>query len=285
MEHILVCPFNEKLITGLNKRALVITTDDFNILNYIENRVNTGNKLHAIKIRTDKALSDIDFREEWEKIPLALYTPDFGAYKNFLHKLNTLRKLNIRIFLSSDNDFNFTALKMLSSLNINCGLYFDNEPFNWELINDLMHYSVYSNTRHAPVEPFAWLTTNYEPAEYNDFSSVYFNDPSRFLYLNEKEQIALTEKDFLNNNFIGEGLNALENITGNKNYIDSQNTRYEIMLRMDECAFCQAFRICQGKFSDLANKNETCKPFLSDLLDAADYYYSKTKTGKEIWQL
>jgi hypothetical protein len=285
MKHILVCPFNEKLITRLKQKALVVMTDDFNILNYIQSRVNNFSKLHAIKIRTDKALSDIDFREEWEKIPLAIYTSDFGTYKDFLHKLNILRKLNTRIFLSSDHDFNYTALRILSSLNINCGLYFDNEPYNWELINDLMHYAIYSNTRHAPIEPFAWLATKYEPVEYTDYSTVYFNDPSRYLYINEKEQIALTEKDYLNNNFIAEGISALDNITRNKKYIDSRNIRYEIMLRMDECAFCQAFRICLGKFPDLANKNETCKPFFTDLLDAADFFYSKKKVGEKLWQL
>ncbi len=283
--HILVCPFNEKLIARLKKQAIVVVTDDFNILQYIHDRVNNSNKLHAIKIKTSKPLSEIEFHDEWYRIPLALYSPDFGIYKNFLHRLNTLRKLNIRIFLSSERDFNFTALKILSSFNISSGLFFDNEPFNWELINDLMHYTVYTSTRHAPIEPFTWLATNYDPAGYTDFSSVYMNDPNRYIYINENEQIALTEKDFNENNFIATGIGSLENIKENTKYRDQQDLRYDIMLRMNECAFCQAFRICLGKFSGLENKNDTCKPFFSDFLDAADYYHSRNKTGEKLWQL
>lgn len=285
MDHILVCPFNEKLLSKLKQRAIVINTNDFNIISYINKKLNNSNKLHAIKVQTEKPLSDITFQEEWVNIPLIINSPQFGEYKDLLYQLNLIRKLNIRIFLSSQHDLNFTSLRILSSLNIACGLYFSEEPPNWDSLNDLMHYSIYSNTRHAPIEPFDYIVSNYQPTEYTDYSFVYFNNPTKYLHVNEREQIALTAEDLLNGIYIDEGVKSLDSIYENKNYIDFVNSRFEIMLQMNECAFCPAFRICLAKFPALQNKAETCKIFFSDFLDAADYAFSKRNKGNQLWQL
>jgi hypothetical protein len=286
-DHIIVCPYNEKLLTKLKRRALVVNTDDFNIIRYIEKEVNKSGKLHAIKIQTDKSLSDIHFEEDWINLPLAIYSSEFGEYKDFLHQLNIIKKLNVRIFLSSQNDFNFIGLRILSSLNISCGLHFSEVPFSWDSINDLMHYAIYTRTKHAPIEPFNWLASNYEPTGYTDFNIVYFNNPARYLHVNENEQIALTREDMLNNIFIAEGIKSLDSIHENINYLDFFNHRYNIMLQMNECAFCPAFRICLAKYPNLLNKKETCKVFFSDLLEAADFAYSNriSNNGNPLWQL
>jgi len=285
MDHILVCPFNEKLLSRLKQRAVVINTKDFNIIRYINKELDNSNKLHAIRVQTDKPLSEIHFHEEWGKIPLAVYSPEFGEFKNLLHQLNLIRKLNIRIFLSSQHEFNFTGLRILSSLQIACGLYFNEEPHNWDSINDLMHYAIYTKTTHAPIEPFHWVAINYQPSEYTDYSFVYFNNPTQYLHLNDQEQIALTAEDLAKGNFIDQGIKSLDSIHKNKKYIHAENVRYEIMLQMNDCSFCQAFRICLAKFSSLKNKNQTCKIFFSDFLNAADFALSKRNKGNQLWQL
>jgi hypothetical protein len=286
MEHIIVCPFDEKLLARFKKRKIVINTIDFSLIQNIFMEVRKYNELLAIKIQTDKSLSDISFREEWFNIPLAVYSPEFGNYKDLIQQLILLKKLNIRIFLSCKNESNYTGLRILSSLNISCGLFFDGEPANWDLLNDLMHYDIYSRIKHAPIEPFAWLASNYAPSEYTDFNSAYFNNPARYLHINEKGQIALTETDLTNNNFIDEGIDSLENIYRNKKYKDFLDSRYEIMLLMNECSFCEAFRICLSKFPDQVNKKDTCKKFFSDFIEAADFYYSKkTKEENQVWRL
>jgi hypothetical protein len=285
-EPILVCPFNEKLISGLRNRNIVIHTDDFNQIHHIRKLVNKSNQLFAVKLQTGQTFSSIDFRDDWAGIPLALYCPDFGNYKDFSRRLPVIRKLNIRIFLSAQYEFNFTALKILSSLKICSGLYITGEPFSWDLMNDLMHYAIYGKAGHAPVEPFSWLASHYEPAEYTDYSTVYFNNPARYLHLDEKENIALTESNLLNSNFIAQGIQSLDQISENRNYTEVLDQKYEIMLQMDECAFCPSFRICLGKFSFLGNKAETCKPFFSDFMDAADYFNLKEKNKeRKVWQL
>jgi hypothetical protein len=285
IDHILVCPFSEKLLAKLKHRKIIIYTDDFDNIQNIHKKVSESNELHAIKIQTKKSLSDISFHDEWANIPLAIYSCQFGKYKDFLRQLNIIRKLNIRIFLSSQHDFNFIGLRILSSLNLSCGLYFDEEPFNWDSINDLMHYAIYSGTQHAAIEPFDWLVSHYEPDECTDYNFVYFNNPEKYLHINKKEQIALTAVDLLNKNYISKGIKSLDNINDNKKYIDFLNFRYEILIQMTECSFCPAYRICLGKFSNHVGKEDTCKTFFSDFLDAADYYYSKNKTINQIWQL
>lgn len=285
MDHILVCPFNEKLLRRLKQRAIVINTKDFNIIRYINKELDDSNKLHAIKIQTELPLSEIVFHEEWGNIPLAIYSPEFGEYKKLLYQLNVIRKLNVRIFLSSQHEFNFTGLRILSSLNIACGLYFDKETQNWDSINDLMHYAIYSNTAHAPIEPYNWVALNYQPTEYTDYSDVYFNNPTKYLHLNEREQIALTTEDLVKGNYIDQGIKSLNSIHKNKKYIQAENSRYEIMLQMNECAFCHAFRICLAKFPSQGNKDKTCKIFFSDFMDAADYALSKRNKVNQLWQL
>lgn len=275
MNPILVCPFNENLLAKFKQRAIVIKTNDFNIIRYINKEVNRFNKLHAIKIQTEKPISAIAFQEDWINIPLVIYSPEFGEYKDFLSQFNQIRKLNIGFFLSSQNDFNLIGLKILSSLNISCGLDFREGHVNWDALNDLMHYAVYSRTRHAAIEPFHWIASHYEPAEYIDYNFVYFNNPSKYIYINDKEQIALTEEDLLMNNYVDEGIQSIDHLNENEKYLDHCNHRYETMLHMSECAFCPAFRVCLAKFPNLTNKNDTCKIFFSDLLNAADYSFSK----------
>jgi hypothetical protein len=286
MDHILVCPFDINLLDKLKERVIVINTGDFDVIQYMNENVNKPFSLHAIKIQTEKPLSSLSFKKDWLNLPLSIYTPEFGKYKDLFDKLDLIRKLNIRIFLSSDNDSNFTGLKILSSLNISCGIFLNNkEEVNWNAVNDLMHYGVYTKTKHAPIDPFYYLLTHYLPTEYIDYNFVYFNNPTRYLHINNKEQIALTELDLMKGNYVAKGLKSLANITKNKKYLDFINARYDIMLQMNECAFCRVFRICLAKFQDLPDKHNTCKSFFSDFMDAADYYYSnKNDKGTRLWQ-
>ncbi len=285
-DHILICPFNEQLLARLRQRTLVIKTDDISSINHITREVNRLNYLHAINIRTDVPVSAIPFRDDWQQSPLAIYTNAFGNYQEFMQQLNLIRKLNVRIFLAPDNESNYTGLRIMSSLGVACGLYIYDGSFNWNLLNDLMYYAMYGKARHAPIEPFTWIASNYDPAGYCDFSSVYFNYPGRYLHMNEHEQIALTEKDMLQGNFICEGIMSLETIHENKKYCDALSARYETMLKMNECAFCPAFRICMAKFEHLADKENTCKTFFTDLMDAADYAYSRRNNREtRLWQL
>ena len=285
-DHIIVCPFDEELVTKLKEKAIVIKTKDFRIIPYINQEVNRFNKLHAIQLNSDEPISAIPFQDDWRNIPLAVYAYEFGSYKDFLHKLYLLRQLNIRIFLSSDVKVNYTWLRMLSSLKIACGLYFGEDPIDWDAVNDLMHYAVYLRTNHAPIEPFHYIVSNYRPTELIDFNSICFNNSARYIHINKEEQIALTNDDLSNNRYIASGLASLNTISTYIEYHDKTKACQEIMLKMNECAFCKAYRICFIKSVHDHNESEGCKEFFIDLLDAADFYQKRQKNnGYQLWQL
>lgn len=286
IEQILVTPYNEELLEKLKQKTLVVKTDDQDKIQLIHRGVSKHNKLHAIQLNSPIALSSITFKKEWKNIPLCVYSSEFGGFKNLIPKLDILNKLNIRIFLSSDLKENFTGIRILSSLGIACGLFFGDRPIDWESLNDLMHHAIYSQTNHAPIEPFSYVASNYDTSEYIDYSFVYFNNATRYLHLNEQEQIALCNEDLINRDFISTGVESIESIIHKQEYEYHINSRYDVMLSMNECAFCPAFRICLGKFSEEDDKQNGCQVFFSDFLDAAEHFYKrKNNTGNKLWQL
>jgi hypothetical protein len=283
---VIVCPYDEKLLNTFKQKTLVVRTDTTTHLREIQKEVNKFNRLHAIKIETDIPFSALPFHEDWTRVPLAIWCGEFGEYKQLLSGLEIIRKLNARIYLSAMQEKNFLGLRILSSLKINCGLFSLEETSHWDSILDLMHYVIYSRLDQSAVEPFGWLSHHYDPTEYTDYSVVYFDDPSKYIHMNEREQIALTHKDLLRGNFIAEGINALNRIEENKMYVDFFNRRYDIMLEMNECAFCPAFRICLGKFADHNDKQHSCKVLFPEMLEALDYAYLKrNNTQNRLWQL
>jgi len=284
-DHILICPFDTTLLAKLKRRKVVVHTEDQDTLTAISREAGKTNDLYAIKLVISNPLSSIIFREEWQSLPLALYAAEFGEYKELLPQLERIRKSNARFFLSSQHDFNYTGLRILSSLSIPCGIFFNGGTINWDLLNDLMHYAIYGRIKHASVEPFNWLAEHYEPAGYTDFNTVYFNHPERFIHINRYEQMAFSAQDLSAGNFIGEGLENLAAICEKAKSEDHLSFRYDIMLQMNECAYCPAFRICLAEFGAQENKKDTCIAFFSDLLDAADYVFSKKNNkGNRIWQ-
>lgn len=285
-EHILVCPFDEKLLAKLQQKTLVINTDNFRIIPYINQEVNRNNILRAIKIQSPIPLSNIPFQKAWKDIPIVIYALKFGNYKELLPKLHLIRKLNIRIFLSSDNFANFLYLRILSSLRIECGLLFGRNPVDWDEVNDLMHYAVYSRTNHAPIEPFHQIVSNYRSTELQEYNSIYFDNSAHFIHVNENEQIALTSGEAENGQYIATGLDSLPQIIDDHGNGNETKEWQDILLERNECSFCKAFRICFMKSAQNSIPRNGCKHFFSDLMDAADFYQIEhTKNGNHLWQL
>ncbi len=285
-KHIIVCPFDKKLILKLKTHKLIITTNNINDIQKINIIANQENKLCCIKLIHNKPLSSIDFNKNWKNIPIALYLNELGSFKEFIQKLPLIKKCNLKIFLSADNINNFLSLKILSSLNVNCGLFFTGNKIEWEYVNDLMYYYVYSKCLHAKIEPFDFVVSNYDPIDTINFSTVYFDDPKKFLHIDPDENIALSHIDLKNGNFIAAGIDSIITITDNKKYKNYLVNWQNFFIKRSECAYCLSWRICLGKFTSLCKKNDQCKNFFSDFMDAADYYYLNKEAKKEkIWQL
>ena len=220
----------------------MIETKDPNQVRYIARVVSRENKLHAIRLSLTSPLSELKIEDDWRGIPLVIYSSEFGDFKKLIHQMNTLRQLNVVIFLSTEKVFNLTGLQILSSLHISCGLVMDKESNAWEETMDLMHYAIYGRTKHAQVEPFNYIATQYAPGDFLDYDTVYFDNPEKFLHLNESGQVALTSSNLSAGTFISDNLEILD-LESNESYMAHVNRRYEVMLSMNDCAFCPSFRM------------------------------------------
>jgi len=284
-DHTIVCPFDEDLIEKLSQKKLVVRTDDSSLVSVIKNVTDRNVRLHTILLEPDEPLSSVAFMEEWEEIPIALYISKFGSFREFIHKLPLLRKLKLKVFLSTDNQQNYIHLRIMSSLGIRCGIIFGKNLVNWDLVNDLMHYALYSKSNHASIEPFQYIASNYRADQYTDYSSVYLDNPSKYLHINKKEQIALTRNELEEGKFIAEGVRSLNTISEIKEYKKRVLSWQEFLLQKKGCAYCPAWRVCIGKFSSSYEENPGCRDFFSDVMDAADYFkMQKKQSRRELWQ-
>lgn len=286
-EHILAFHFDEDLINRLHNKRVVVITSDFDKVHHICKSVNDRqNSLHCLAIQHKGSLASIPFHESWRNIPMAIFANEMGPFKEMMGKLPLLRELSTRIFLNTANVTNFTNLHILASLGIDCGVSFDENNVDWEAMNDLMTYAVYSKVNHASVEPFQYIAQSYDPSRFTEFSSVYFDNPQTYLYIDKDENIALNSKDLKQGKFIAKGLDALPGIHENEKFTESLHAWQAFFLKEDGCAYCQAWRVCLGKFSETYDKNPGCRQFFADLMEAADHFRASQHQNKrkELWQ-
>ena len=287
-EHIFICEFDKTLLDQLHNKCVVVKTSDCERIHDILQHVTKRNiRLHCILIEHNGSLASVPFHESWRKIPMAIFANVMGSFKEIMGRLPILREHNLRIFLNTDNKENFTSLHILSSLGIDCGVYFgDNEKIDWDSMNDLMTYSVYGKVGHGTIEPFYYTVSRYNPANLTDYSMVYFDNPRQYLHIDKAQNIALTASHLKEGKYITQGLTNLNQPDINDKIEDYLLSWQEFFLKEDGCAYCQGWRVCMGKFSETYIKNQGCRQFFVDIMDAADHFLQVQQKNKrkELWQ-
>ena len=282
---IFICPHDSKIISKFRNEKLIINTDSYEkILDVIDNTKN--NFLICINIETNQSLSSIPIQEKYKPVPIALKVKELGEFKDIIIKHALLRDSNLKIFFPSDNNENLVNLQILSSLGIYTGVYFNNnDKTDWDKINDLMHSYIYSHLLlgHAPIEPFMYIIENYHPEKYIFFNAPYFENPKKYLFIDNDFNIAFSQKDLVEKKIIASGYSELKTVTENPIYKKEINNWRKHFLDGTICSSCAAWRICQGCFYELCNKNNNCKQFFLELIEAVDFYYSRNEKGKK-WQ-
>lgn len=280
----IVCPADINLISRLNDHQLVLSMNSLTNINEIYQASTHQNSVQCLKVRINDSLTSLEINEELKSYPLALYVNQLGDFKKTLDMIPVLRTANLKIFLPAHIKENMKDIRILSSLNVYCGLFFESKGnINWDMINDLMSYSVYGQTTHSPIEPFTSVINHYVPHEFTYFNSCYFENPIQYLYINENEDIALSKTDLENKKFIAQGLASINHLKESSTYQEELNKWHTYFLENRKCSSCPAWRICQGNFLEQCQKNEECYQFFSDLLEAADFYYLQ-KNKSEKWQ-
>jgi hypothetical protein len=284
-DQILVCPFDKKLLSKLNHRAVILRTDRFEDILEVHPCLPPSSRLQAVVVETDLPLSRIPYDESWGDTPLVIQASELGLLREFLGKYDLVMRLNLNFFLPSSGGKTCLNLHLLSSLRIRSGIRFEPGAVDWEQVNDLMHYALYAKTNHAPIEPFHYVAEHYDPRRYLDFNSVYFDDPSKYLHVNSQEQIAFTGGELRQGRFFAEGLASLATLDDNEAYRQRLRAWQGHFLQPGECSCCEGWRICLGKFAESAGPAAPCQKFFSELMDASEYHHKiRIDRGRREWR-
>ena len=225
------------------------------------------------------SLSDIPFDESFEGIPIVLHLYNVGSIYATMSRLDIFKRLGIRVFLSSSSRENFSSLKILSSLGIDCGLLIDSERVDDEAFVDLASYYYLSQVPHATIEPFDYIWRNLHQEKNLDFSTVFFENPEKYLYVNDALDAAFSEGDLLKGSFIG-NLNRMKEIDFQTLVSKKMTSYYSHFLQLDDCSKCPNFKICNKK---LKMTFENCSEVFAsvyeyaEIMDSIEQQRGKTK--------
>ena len=273
------------LVPSFKGATFVVCTDELSRIPDIWRIVREGNTLAALKLVTPVPLSRLHLEDDWCDIPLAVYLPALGKFKDCAERLDRLKAFNLRLFFPAQNKESYIACRILSSFGIATGLTFDSGEPDWEALADLATYALYGKAPHTPIEPFHTLVNHYDPAQRTSWDTVYFDDPERYLHLSEDGQVALCRAKLLARDFITERLGDLPTIRDSAAYQEERESWRTFFLEEEGCAWCEFWRICLGKFNGIcADRTCGCQPFFRELLDAADERRALKKKEKTLWQ-
>ena len=270
IEQVLVCPPEERLLDRLRRRAVVIRLDDPARMPALASRVQRDNHLHAFWLSWPEAVSALP-ADGWPSAPVVVYADTLGPVRDLVRVLPLLRRSGISVLLTSDHEENFVGASLLASLRVHAGIFFGRRPISWDRLGTLMHHAVYSRASHAPVEPFEYILSRYDPASYTSPGGAYFDDPRRFLHLDAEGRIALSPDDLRAGVFAAGSLEQLDDTPALPAYRERMRAWHQVFLGRETCAYCPSWRICLGAFKAERAEGRGCEDFFSELLDAADW--------------
>ena len=283
-----LCPFDEPLIHRLQGKSIVPSIKSIeDVSRVVDTVAQAGAHLHCLRILTKAPLSTLPFREEWKHVPIALYTSGLGRFSQFINRLPVLRQLNIRVYLSTDSDENYTNIRILSSLGIETAAAFNLKKIDWERLNDLMSYAFFAQAPHAPIDPFHYVSSRYDKNRRTDFGAVYFDDPRTYLHLDKEGRVALSSEDLEAGRFLFEHIEMIEQIEKHEKYQQGLNRWREVFLHGFGCASCPGWRICLGKFSRTPLTGQGCREFFTEMMDQVEKHQEiiRQRTKEKIrWQ-
>lgn len=272
----LVCPYDLSLLKGLSGRTLVVRVDDPALIEEAAAAVqNSGNRLAHLKVDFPQPLDQFPFRPEWAGLPLALYVPALGRFAGLADRLGLMRSIDLRVYLPAGSSENLAALRILSSVGIRTFAEFDaNEP-PWQDLADLMTYAALGRARHAAIEPFSYIASNYRAQEYTPWGALYFDDPRQFLHLDQGGRVALSQPQREAGEFLPEGILGQDDPWTCPEYARGADPWRKTFLEISACAACSGWRVCLGRLAAWSGKEHACAEVFTEMMEVADLYQSK----------
>lgn len=259
--------YNVDLLKALKDQKILVYIDSLDYLEVNYTEANRNNSVVAMVASLPyTSISQIDFKDEWSQIPLIINAYNIGNYDSFFHKVNSIRHLNVRIYLSSKSPNVYTDLKILSSIGIDCGIQLeDNCKIDDDKLLDLASYYYMSPARHATIEPFEFILRHLRDESNESFGSVYFDNPLQFLEVHSCEDVI---NDQLEDDFD-----------------IRMQVYYNHFMDLDDCSKCPAFKICNHA---MESKLTSCSTTMNEIFEYAELrnnMNSNQDTPKTICQL
>ena len=244
---IITLKYDLELLKSFKNRQIVVFVDTLESLEHKYAEAKRNNNVVAFVVSLPyTSVSQLDFREEWSEIPIVINAYNIGDYEQFFHKVNAIRHLNMRIYLSSSSSTVFTDLKIMSSLGVDCGiLLVDGVKVDDEKLLDLASYYYMSPVPHATMEPFEFILRHLRDESNESFQSVYFRNP--LLYIDAESVINETV------------------------LVDDYELKllhyYNHFMILDDCSKCPAFKICNKK---MFNMLSSCSQTMNEIYEYAE---------------
>jgi len=272
--------FNDEIIRRVKSAAMVAIARKPEDVSHFYNVIQENNHTHCIVLEWNRSLAGLPEDRQWASIPLYIMASKMGEFRDVVPRLGYIRELNARVFFDSDSPSLSQDIQILSSLGIHCGIRFVNGKTNWNIVNDLMHNIIYSKVPRAGLEPFDYILREYREDELTDFNMVLFQNPSKYLHVNRDGKVTLTSEDLDNGNFILESLTDVDKLEDMEAYKAWFTSWQQLFIDNDPCAYCPAWRVCQGKFRDTAKEDNGCRQLFSDVMDAIDFKNEKQNNAQ-----
>ena len=244
---IITLKYNLDLLKSFKNRQIVVYVDTLDSLEHKYAEAKRNNTVVAFVVSLPyTSVSQLEFREEWAEIPIVINAYNIGNYEQFFLKVNAIRHLNMRIYLSSDSSTVFTDLKIMASMGVDCGILLeDGVKVDDERLLDLASYYYMSPVPHATMEPFEFILRHLRDENTESFESVYFKNPLMFT----DAESALNETELVDD------------------YELKLEHYYNHFMTLDDCSKCPAFKICNRKVSTVLS---SCSQTMDEIYEYAE---------------
>jgi hypothetical protein len=275
----LVCHYSRPLLDQIEGYDIVIKVDQFQDIPRVADDIrSSGNVLKSVVIEIEKPLSTIQIQEDCDGIPIALFAPEMGNFRDISNQIQRMREFKIHIYMPVEKRENLVNSRILASLGVTCCLVFGQIQPEWEALSDLMTYALFGINSHAPVEPFNHLALNYKPSTKLSCGDVYFDGPGEFLYLDANGRVSLSYSELSKGSFIAEHISMIKNPVENEEYRRKINAWRQLFLSNHPCIICEGWKICLGRFGLNGTHKPKCSIFVADMLAEIEQYQDQRQS-------
>ena len=244
---IITLKYDLERLKSIKNRQIVVYTDTLESLEHQYAEAKRNNSVMAFVVSLPyTSVSQIKFKEEWAEIPLIIFAYNIGDYDHFFFKVDVIRHLNVRIYLSSASSTVYSDLKIMSSLGVDCGILFESEAkIEDDKFLDLASYYYMSPVPHATMEPFEFILRHLHDEDNRSFDSIYFKDSLLYTEVGAETDVESFEENF-----------------------DLKLQNYYIhFMQLDDCSKCPAFKICNRKMSAILS---SCSETMNEVYEYAE---------------